>query len=258
MLAATSVREITDLLNKELNVAQFSDVAFNGLQIESPKQEVSKIAFAVDSGLSVIEQALSCGAELLVVHHGVYWGKVEPLVGTWAKKAALCLGGGMSLYAAHLPLDGHPVLGNAAQIATTVLGALNPQPDFTYQGSPVGCVAELTQPLEIEEIATRLSRCDGVTTAPLVLPFGKKRIARVAIVTGSGSFAIPSVAARGIDLLISGEPKQEAYHTARELECSVVFMGHYASETFGVRALQRVLEQRFGVNTQFISEPTGI
>jgi putative NIF3 family GTP cyclohydrolase 1 type 2 len=170
-MATILLRDIAALLDKELNISQFADVALNGLQIESPKQEISKVAFAVDSGLSVIKKALACDAQLLVVHHGAYWGKVEPLVGVWAKKAALCLGGGLSLYAVHLPLDGHPVLGNAAQIATTILGALNPQPDFAYQGSPVGCVAQLTQALEIDEIATRLSMCDGVTSGPLVLPF---------------------------------------------------------------------------------------
>jgi dinuclear metal center YbgI/SA1388 family protein len=206
----------------------------------------------------VIEAAVNRGAQLLIVHHGVYWGRVEPLVGPWARKANLCLSKGLSLYAAHLPLDGHPTLGNAAQIATSVLNATDVQPDFAYHGNPVGVRARLQRPTEVETIARQLAACDGVITAPLVLPFGKSEIETVGIVTGSGSFAIPEVAQKDLDLLISGEPKQEAYHTARELSCSAIFMGHYASETFGVRALMRVLEARFGVESVWISQPTGI
>jgi dinuclear metal center YbgI/SA1388 family protein len=250
--------EIARFLDTELEVKKFSDIALNGLQIEASSAEVKTVAFAVDSGLSVIQQAAERGAQLLVVHHGVFWGKVEPLVGPWAKKASLCFTKGLSLYAAHLPLDGHPVLGNAAQIATTVLDAIEVQPDFAYHGSPVGVRARLRAPTDLKQIAERLRSCDGVMSEPLVLPFGKTKIETVGIVTGSGSFAIPEVAQNGLDLLISGEPKQEAYHTARELSCSAIFMGHYASETFGVRAVQRVLESRFGIHSIWISEPTGI
>lgn len=254
----TTLTEITKFLNEELKVAEFSDVALNGLQIDGGIKEVSRIAFAVDSGLSVIEQATKLNAQLLIVHHGVYWGKVEALTGAWAKKASLCFNKGLSLYASHLPLDGHPIHGNAAQIATSVLNASDVSPDFFYHGNAVGVVASLPKPLSLEEIGKKLSLCDGVIASPLVLPFGKREIKTVGIVTGSGSFAIPMAVERGVDLLISGEPKQEAYHVARELECSVIFMGHYTSETFGVRALQRVLESRFGVETHWISEPTGI
>jgi dinuclear metal center YbgI/SA1388 family protein len=192
------------------------------------------------------------------VHHGVFWGKVEPIVGPWAKKVALCLSNGLSLYAAHLPLDGHPIYGNAAQIASSILNATDVQPDFSYHGNPVGVRARLPKSTQLQKIAEQLGSCDGVTNSPLVLPFGKSEIETVGIVTGSGSFAIADTVRNGLDLLISGEPKQEAYHTARELSCSAIFMGHYASETFGVRALQRVLESRFGVQSVWISEPTGI
>jgi dinuclear metal center YbgI/SA1388 family protein len=253
-----SVSEITSFLNSELHIDEYSDMAFNGLQIQSPVESVTTVAFAVDSGLSVVEQAIALKAQLLVVHHGVYWGKVEPLVGPWAKKATLCLTKGLSLYAAHLPLDGHAVLGNAAQIATSVLNALEVTPDFEYHGAPIGTLARLRNPMELHSIASLLRTCEGVTSQPLVLPFGKTTIETVGIVTGSGTSMIPTIAGRHIDLLISGEAKQEAYHLARELECSVIFMGHYASETFGVKALQRVLESRFSVKTEWISEPTGI
>lgn len=258
MTKSRSPATIARFLDATLEVKKFTDAALNGLQIEATPSDVNTVAFAVDSGLSVIEQAIESGAQLLVVHHGVFWGKVEPLVGPWAKKAALCLSKGLSLYASHLPLDGHPILGNAAQIATSILKATEVHSDFTYQGNPVGVRARLPKPTDLKEVAELLKTCDGVTYDPLVLPFGRSRIETVGIVTGSGAFAIPEVAQHGLDLLISGEPKQEAYHSAREHSCSTIFMGHYASETFGVRALQSVLESQFGVRSVWVSEPTGI
>lgn len=249
---------LVDFLNTELQVASFSDAAFNGLQIESPCQQISTVGFAVDAGLSVMQESIDRGCELLVVHHGVLWGKAEPIVGAWARKLSLCLNRGLSLYAAHLPLDGHPLLGNAALLARDLLDAHNFHSAFEYQGSPIGVTAQLKAPMPIEAIVDLTSRCPGALQRPLVLPFGKASISRVGIATGSATFLIPEAARRGLDLFITGEPKQEAYHVAKELGMSVICMGHYASETFGVRALQRVLGERFGVKTEWIDEPTGI
>jgi dinuclear metal center YbgI/SA1388 family protein len=249
---------VVEFLNKELSVDAFKDSAHNGLQIESSQQRLTTIGFAVDSGLSVLEEAARRKCELLVVHHGVMWGESEPVVGTWAKKLTLCLTRGLSLYAAHLPLDSHPTLGNAGVLAKDVLNAENIQPEFDYHGKTIGVRATLAQPAPLEAVAELLSSCEGAINPPLVLPFGKKMISSVGIATGSATFLIPDAARLGLDLFISGEPKQAAYHTAKESAQSVIFMGHYGSETFGVRALQRVLTHRFGVKTEWIHEPTGI
>jgi dinuclear metal center YbgI/SA1388 family protein len=249
---------VVEFLNSELNVSQFRDAAFNGLQIESRTRELTAIAFAVDAGYSVMEEAVRRGAQLLVVHHGVLWGKSEPVVGPWARKLSLCLESGLSLYASHLPLDGHPTIGNAAVIAKDLLAAENVTPAFEYQGSSIGVTATFNSPVNLESVVDSLTKCPGALQQPLVLPFGKALIMRIGIVTGSGTFLIPEASRRGLDLLITGEPKQEAYHVAKEHGMSVVCMGHYASETFGVRSLQRILEQRFGVKTEWIDEPTGI
>jgi dinuclear metal center YbgI/SA1388 family protein len=258
MQSATDLHEITNYLNQELSVASFDDSAHNGLQIESPSASISTVGFAVDAGYSVLREAVERGCQLLVVHHGVLWGKEQPVTGVWAKKLALCLSKGLSLYAAHLPLDGHPTLGNAAVLAREVLRAVALRPEFDYHGSPIGVAAELSTPLSLEAITDMLARCDGATNPPLVLPFGKKTVSRVGIATGSATFMIPHAARMGLDLFVTGEPKQESYHVAKELGLSVICMGHYASETFGVRALQRILESRYGVKTEWISEPTGI
>jgi dinuclear metal center YbgI/SA1388 family protein len=249
--------EIVSCLNSELQISSYSDMAYNGLQIESSQSSVSKVGFAVDAGISVMREAIKRGCQLLVVHHGVLWGRSEPIVGPWARKLELCLTEGLSLYAAHLPLDGHPALGNAVQLAQ-VLGAVSTTPSFEYKGSPIGCIAELPSARPLQEIADLVARCEGALTPPLTLPFGKTQIRSIGIATGSATSVIPEVAARNLDLLITGEAKQEAYHTAQDLGCSVICMGHYASETFGVRALERVLATNFRVQTEWISEPTGI
>ncbi len=251
------LHELVSFLNQELRIAAYSDMAHNGLQIESSTSGISKVAFAVDAGMSVMKTAISRGCQLLVVHHGVLWGRPEPITGAWARKLELCLTNGLSLYAAHLPLDGHSSLGNAAQLAQ-VLGAVSSVPGFDYKGSPIGCIAELPSPRDIRDIADALGTCEGALTPPLVLPFGRSQARTIGIATGSATSLIPDVAALNLDLLITGEPKQEAYHAAQDLGCSVICMGHYASETFGVRALERVLQTHFRVQTEWISEPTGI
>lgn len=258
MIKTTPLSEIVAFLNRELEVERYQDYGYNGLQIEAPATEVTKIAFAVDSGLSVMQAAVKAKAQLLIVHHGVMWGRSEPVVGAWAKKLHTCLSNDLSLYASHLPLDGHIKHGNAAQIATKLLNASTVEPYFEHNGQTIGVIAKLNKPTPIEQIADQLSRCEGAAERPFTMPFGKLEVATVGIVTGSGTSLIPAAAARGVDLLITGEPKQESYHVAKELACSVICMGHYASETFGVRALQSVLQERFGVQTEWISEPTGI
>jgi putative NIF3 family GTP cyclohydrolase 1 type 2 len=118
--------------------------------------------------------------------------------------------------------------------------------------------AEFQTPLTLDDVIARVVPFEGSLCPPVVLPFGKRVIRNVGIATGSATGFIPESARRGMDLLITGEPKQEAYHAAREFECSVLCIGHYASGTFGVRALERVLAHRFRVETTWISEPTGI
>jgi dinuclear metal center YbgI/SA1388 family protein len=249
---------IVDFLNQELRASEYADSAHNGLQIESPEQAISTVGFAVDSGLSVLQKAVELRCQLLVVHHGVLWGESEPIVGPFAKKLTLCLTRGLSLYGAHLPLDAHMELGNAAVLARDVLQATNLQPEFQYDGKTIGVKAVLAPARSLESIATTLSQCVGAVQPPLLLPFGKKSVSTIGIATGAATFLIPTAARLGIDLFITGEPKQQAYHAAKEHQQSVICMGHYGSETFGVRSLERVLKERFGVKTEWIDEPTGI
>lgn len=256
-MSHTTVRAISQYFNTLLEIQKYVDLSLNGLQIESPGAEVRKVGFAVDAGLSIIEQAADQHCQMLIVHHGVLWGQCSPIVGPWARKLQLCMNRGVSLYAAHLPLDGHMELGNAAQLAKE-LGLTDLAPAFPYKGATIGVRGQLAIPRSAQEIASQLCKFEGALQPPLILPFGPPVVKTVGIATGAASTLSPECAENDIDLLITGEPKQEAYHLAKEHQRSVICMGHYASETFGVRALERVLQRDFRVETCWISEPTGI
>ncbi len=252
-----TVADITTKLDALLETERYEDSSLNGLQIESPVREVRRVAFAVDAGLSIIERAVHERCQLLVTHHGVLWGQCERVVGPWAKKLALCMNNGLSLYTSHLPLDGHLEMGNAAQLAR-LLDLQEVAPAFPHRGATIGVRGVFREPKTTQEISQILARFEGATQPPLTLPFGPSQIRTVGIATGAASSLVSDCEAAGIDLLITGEPKQSTYHLAKELGRSVICMGHYASETFGVRALERVLQNEFRVETVWISEPTGI
>lgn len=232
------------------------DIARNGLQVESSNENIERVVFAVDAGLSTIEGAIRKEADLMIVHHGLFWGQSAPITGVFAKKVEALLKGGCSLYASHLPLDASAEVGNNYEIARA-LGLENLGHAIELAGEPIGCSGEFTHPKSREEI---IEWCESVSgaTPTLSFPFGSDKIRRVIVVSGSGSSALEEAKKSGADLLLSGEPKHEAYHLCRELQMNAIFFGHYGSETFGVKALQARLEKDFGVSTDFVDEPTGV
>jgi dinuclear metal center YbgI/SA1388 family protein len=250
------LHDICAHLDDLLELSRYRDASSNGLQVESRQTDIRQIACAVDAGESVIEQAVRGRVEMLIVHHGLFWGTCNRLVGPLARKCSLLLSHGCSLYASHLPLDGHATFGNGVLFAK-FLGLESIAPAFDYAGGPVGVRATTPEPLSLEEVIARCRQLIGVV-GPMVLPFGATSIQSIGIVTGSGSFAIEAAHVLKCDLLISGEPKQEAYHLAKEFRQTVLFAGHYATETFGVRALGDHLAGEFGITTMFINEETGI
>jgi len=248
---STIIRYLDDLLTPQA----FTDSAYNGLQVEG-SATVSKVAVAVDCGASIIEQALAAQADLLIVHHGLLWGHEQPLVGGFGAKIRRLLGAGCSVYGSHLPLDAHAEVGNnvllAQHFGLTVDGTF-----ALVDGKPIGVRGYTPTPQSLEDYVNKARTLVGFGPH-LSLPFGSSQISRVGIVSGSGSSAIAEAAALGLDLLISGEPKQAAYHGCKELHLNALFAGHYATETVGVRALGDLLHSKFGVPTVFIDEPTGI
>lgn len=262
--------EIVQYLDGVLETPLFRDSSLNGLQVDASyargttdaRSDVTKAAFAVDAGEAIMDAAVDGGAQLLVVHHGIFWGQSPRLVGALGRKICRMMQSGLSLYVSHLPLDAHMTYGNNVGLAK-FFGATNLAPFFEHEGRCIGCRGELPDPLT-REAALAIGRklVDGTLSAknglPVLLPFGPETIRSVGFLSGSGSSGIPAAAAAGIDLLISGEAKHEAYHACRELRMNALFCGHYQTETFGVRALMGVIASRFGVQTEFIDHDSGI
>ncbi len=228
----------------------------NGIQVESGQTSIEKVAVAVDAGESIIERAVGEKAQLLIVHHGLFWGSPTSITGALARKVANLIRGGCSLYASHLPLDAHAEVGNGFELARH-LGLSDLQGFCEYSGSLIGAQGRLPAPRTVLEVAALLAKLPGAR-APLVLEHGKSKVQSVGIVTGSGAFGVSAAAQAGLDCYVSGEPKHEVYHLSKELKISCVFAGHYATETFGVRAVGRKLQGEFGLNVVFLDETSGI
>lgn len=245
--------EIDQYIQKRLRISEFKDSSLNGLQVEG-SEEVSSIATAVDAGLQVIQQAQF--ADILITHHGIFWGQDFPLTGSRKKLIETLFKAKLSLYTVHLPLDAHPELGNNFALAD-YLGLENPSPAVPLDGQCIGCIAENTV-LNRVSLVERLATLPGQSTAPLTLPFGPQTPQKIAIVSGSAANVLYDYQKLGFDTFITGEAKQFAYHFAKEERLNVIFAGHYATETLGVQRLGEELAKQFNLETTFIDVPTGI
>lgn len=245
--------DIVAWLDETLDVDAWSDKALNGLQVEGAA-EVSRVAVAVDAALATFSLAAEAGAELLVVHHGLFWGSVQPVTGPLRARLAALLDAEISLYGAHLPLDGHRRLGNNA-VLSDLLELRHTIPFGDYGGAEIGVRGTLPEPVGRERFSARLEAL--LEARPQVLPFGPDRIRTVAVVSGAAAGLVPEAAAAGVDAFVTGETDHVAWHAARDHRVNLVFAGHYATETLGVRALGDALAERFGIDHVFLDVPTG-
>ena len=250
---------ITDRLDETLSTAGYSDVdaSANGLQVGPPEADIEHVAFAVDAAEATIEDATEAGADLLVTHHGLSWGGIERITNRQYNRIAALIGNDIALYVSHLPLDGHPELGNAAGIAD-VLGLESTAPFGSMGPVTIGWQGSFASPQSVETVVDRLTPAlENGRKGVQLLEFGPSDIERVAIVTGSGVDWLDEAIAADADLLITGEGKQQVYHNAREAEINVLLAGHYASETFGVQSLQKLADS-WGLSTSYHAHPTGL
>lgn len=226
--------------------------ALNGLQVANTGS-VSRIAAAVDACQATIDQAAERGADLLLVHHGLFWGGLEPLTGRHGRRVRRLIEADVALYAAHLPLDCHPDVGNNAVLARD-LGLADLEPFGTYEGIEVGWAGRWTGALD--DLTGRIAERLGVR--PRVIAKGPERVARVGIVTGGASGLLREARDAGIDTFLTGEGPHHTFFDAEEWGLNVIYAGHYATETVGVQALAAHLEQEFGLPWEFIDHPTGL
>jgi dinuclear metal center YbgI/SA1388 family protein len=251
--------ELAARFDDRLDVADYADVdaSPNGLQVGPAEQPIDHVAVAVDAAVETIDRANDAGADLLVTHHGIVWGSVERVTGADYRRIAPLIDDDLALYVAHLPLDGHQALGNAAGLAD-LLDLHNRAPFGTMGGEHIGQQGTLVEPTTVADLAQTLeTELDTGGQAVRVLDFGPSTVEDVAIVTGSGADWLQEAAEADADVLVTGEGKQQVYHEAREAGVNVVLAGHYATETFGVQSLQALAEE-WDLETTYIDCPTGL
>ncbi len=248
------LNKLVSFLNSELKLSEFpKDESANGLQVEG-SAIVHKIGLAVDACDHVFQTAADKKIDLLIVHHGLVWGGIRSVSGVMKKRIKALLDADISLYACHLPLDWHPEYGNNAQLLKVL--ALKRMGEFgEYHGKTIGYWGSLTKELSLKDFIGRVDKT--LNTRSTALSFGKK-VKKVGIVSGGGWSAIYDAEKTGIDTLLVGEPSHSAYTLAEEMKLNVVFAGHYATETVGVKAVGSMLTKRFGIATEFIDHPTGL
>jgi len=231
------------------------DPSLNGLQVAGPDRDITHAAFAVDAAMETFRRAAEAGAQLLVVHHGILWDRQSRIVGSTWERVRFLLQTELALYAAHLPLDVHPEVGNNAAIARA-LELVDVQPFGTHRGTPLGCKGRLPQAGSLEMVVDRLRARQG---EPLrTLPFGPAEVRTVGIISGAAPWGAAQAIAEGLDLYITGEPAHEIYHHCLEQRIHAIFAGHYHSESYGVQALMKRCAQETGVQTTYLDVPTGL
>lgn len=255
MKGAQPLRDLVAHLDEYLDVANVPDFsgARNGLQVENAGT-VTRIAACTDACQATIDAAAERGADLLLVHHGLFWGDgIQPLTGRSYRRVRALVESGIAVYSAHLPLDVHPEVGNNVRLAR-LLGIEVAGRFGDYEGCAIGVHGELD--VARDDLARRLR--EKIGHEPLVIATGPERCRRIGIVTGGGASLIPQARAAGLDTFVSGEGPHHSYFDAEEWGLNVLYAGHYATETLGVKALAEHLSGRFGLPWEFIDHPTGL
>lgn len=247
MAQLAEIVSFCDDLTNRTGIADFPG-ANNGLQLEN-NGEVKAVASAVDAGMVPFQSAIGNGAELLIVHHGLFWNTPVSYSGVLYQKLRLAMEGNLAVYSSHLPLDAHQDFGNNRLLAKAL--DLEPEEWFLpYEGTNI---ALLTKGLGLGDLKERLRSEFG--EAVTAIEFGSKTPKRIAILTGSGRSALPYLKENGTDTLITGELRQEHFNLAQEEGFNLYLCGHYATERYGVTALAEKIASRFNLPHSFI--PTG-
>ena len=254
LLPVATLAQIVSYADEHLRIGEIVDWpnALNGLQFENSGL-VTKIGAAVDASSRTIDTAIDANVNLLIVHHGLFWPGLQPITGGRLRMIERILRHDLAIYSAHLPLDVHSVLGNNAQLAAA-LGFEQTQPFFEVKGQQIGLKIEAE--IAREELAQKLEHSLG--GAVKMFAAGPARSKSIGLITGGAGSEIYAVAREGIDTFITGEAPHWGAVAAEELGINLLLGGHYATETFGVKALTAHLSDRFGVPWQFIDSPTGL
>jgi dinuclear metal center YbgI/SA1388 family protein len=255
VLAVAPLRELLAFLDELLEPSTFDDYGPNGLQVPGA-DEVELVATGVSAHHELFERAEREGAELVLCHHGIFWGS-GPIVVTRGlrRRLEVLFRANMSLAAYHLPLDAHPEVGNNSLICHA-LGLERAAPFGHHRGRPIGFVGRSQQGLPVDELRDRCRTAFG--QEPFVWPFGPEVVHTVGVVSGGAASSLAEAVELGLDAFLTGEPAEPAMADAREGRLHFLAGGHYATETFGVRRLGELLAERFEIEHRFLAVPNPV
>jgi dinuclear metal center YbgI/SA1388 family protein len=248
---AAKLDDLVSYCDKRTRRTAFKDApgACNGLQVASPGR-VTKIGAAVDAGLAPFQQAVAAGVDFLIVHHGMYWDMPRPLTGPVYERVATLVRGNCALYSSHLPLDGHPEIGNNALLARQ-LGLKPSRPFLERDGEAVACIADLRG--AAFDRAVLRTKLESLYPRVIAIECGGRAPRSIAFCSGSGNSAIPELGRAGVDTLVTGELREEWFNRAQEEKLNLYLCGHYATEVHAVRALAQELARKFKLPWEFIA-----
>lgn len=248
------LNEAVTYIDDLLRIREVGDfpLAMNGLQVQN-SGGLTRIGAAVDATEAVIRDAAQAGVDFLIVHHGLFWSGTHRITGAAYRKMRLLMEADMAVYSAHLPLDLHPEIGNNALLASA-LGLENGIPFFPTAGQNVGLKFEAEVSREV--LRDYLERAVGGSVH--LAPGGPVLARRIGIVTGGAGGDVAKAAEAGVDTFITGEGPHSSYTAAEELGVNLFYAGHYATETFGVKALASWLSEKTGLPWSFLDHPTGL
>ncbi|MDP8217746.1 MAG: Nif3-like dinuclear metal center hexameric protein [Candidatus Theseobacter exili] len=247
-----NLKDVCRYLDELLHIHEIPDESLNGLQVEGGAN-ISRIAFMVNFCQEGAERACKEGADLIVCHHGLIWGGLKEITGIVYSRLKVIMDRGTSLYAAHLPMDVHPEFGHGALFLKAL--KIDVKGKFGQYGPmKVGVWGDLNKSESIESVIERIEHVLKMPCRELL--FGKNKVQRIGVVSGSGVSALEEAVDEGVDLFITGESKLAAFDLAKELGINVVFGGHYATETFGLKALMERVKSDLGLEVLFIDIPT--
>lgn len=246
-MPATTLDRLVRYCDRRTRRHAFKDApaAFNGLQVANDGR-VTRIGAAVDAGLAPFQQAVAAGVDFLIVHHGLYWDMPRPLTGSAYDRVATLIRGNCALYSNHLPLDGHPTLGNNALLARQ-LGLKRSRAFLERDGEAIGCISDT----RIDRAALR-AKLERLYPRVVAIECGSERPRGVAFCSGGGNSAVPELVPAGVDTLVTGELREEWFNRAQEDKLNLYCCGHYATEVHAVQALAAELAKRFKLPWEFI------
>jgi dinuclear metal center YbgI/SA1388 family protein len=245
----SDLKRIAAFLNEKMRIEDYPDASHNGLQVEN-EGKVKKVCCGVDASMEFFEKAAALGADMLICHHGISWGdSLKRITGLNYRRLDFLFKHNLALYACHIPLDAHASMGNNALICSA-LGMRRKTLFGDYRGRLIGYYGSLPRSRKFHSLVTQVETILGCSVRSL--DFGADTVRKVGVVSGGGSDWIEDASRLNLDVFLTGEATLAGYNLAKDCGMNVIFGGHYATESFGVKALGRMLENEFSIEMEFI------